>query len=137
MQPSKEGERTGMRFPLCAALVVGVLLPLLETLRRGLQHWLIETTTMLEDYVAGALLIAAAVSVLRRSRHGPVLLVLAWAYVTGLMSSSFWDQLETTFRGIDLEPYHTTVLAFKGVLWTTAVVSLILSVRAATAARER
>jgi hypothetical protein len=128
--------RSGMRFPLCAALVVGVLLPALETLRRGPGHWLIETTTMLEDYVAGALLIVAAITVLRRSRHGPVLLVLAWGYVTGLMSSSFWDQLETALRGTDVEPYHGTVLAFKGLLWTTALVSLVLSVRAAMTARE-
>lgn len=126
----------GVRFPLCAALVVGVLLPVLETLRRGLQHWLVETTTMLEDYVAGALLIVAAISVVRQTRHGPVLLVVAWAYVTGLMSTSFWDQLEATLRGIELEPHNTTVLAFKGLLWTTAVVSLVLSVRATMAAKE-
>ena len=46
-----------MRFEITAAIVMGVLLPILETARRGISHWTINFTTMFEDYVAGTLLL--------------------------------------------------------------------------------
>ena len=42
-----------MRYEISAAFAVGVLLPLLETIRRGFGHWAVHTTTMLEDYLGG------------------------------------------------------------------------------------
>ena len=44
----------------------GVLLPVLETIRRGFGHWAVHTTTMLEDYLAGGLLIVAGLAAARR-----------------------------------------------------------------------
>ena len=46
-----------MRFETISAFAIGILLPLLETGRRGIGHWSINFTTMFEDYVAGALLL--------------------------------------------------------------------------------
>jgi hypothetical protein len=49
-----------MRFEVIAAFVIGVLLPVLETCRRGIGYWRVDFTTMFEDYVAGALLLIGA-----------------------------------------------------------------------------
>ena len=49
-----------MRFQVRSAIAIGLLLPVLETVRRGMGHWAIEFTTMFEDYLAGALLLVAA-----------------------------------------------------------------------------
>ena len=121
-----------MRFEVAAAFVVGILLPLLETARRGISHWAVEFTTMFEDYVAGALLLVGAWAAYRERHWGSVFLVLAWAYFTGLMSSSFWWQLEDTFRQTATEPNNPLVLVVKFLLWTTCVVSLVFALRRAT-----
>ena len=121
-----------MRFEVAAAFVVGILLPLLETARRGIGHWAVEFTTMFEDYVAGALLLVGAWATYRERSCGSIFLVLAWAYFTGLMSTSFWWQLEDTFRQTASEPNHMLVLVVKFLLWSTCVVSLVLAFRRAT-----
>ena len=121
-----------MRFEVAAAFVVGILLPILETARRGISHWAVEFTTMFEDYVAGALLLIGAWAAYRQRSWGPVFLVLAWGYFTGLMSSSFWWQLEDTIRHTATEPNNLLVLVVKLLLWTTCVVSLVVAVRRAT-----
>jgi hypothetical protein len=120
------------RFEVTAALVVGVLLPFLETIRRGPAHWKVDAATMLEDYVGGALLLASGWLSLRSSPRAPLLLLTAWAAVTAMMSISFWDQLESTIRGVDLEAHHEVVLVFKFLLWSTSLASLLLSFRAAS-----
>lgn len=117
------------RFESVAALVIGVLLPALETYRRGLGYWGLEFTTMFEDYLAGALLLAAAWASLRRHAAGFALLLLAWAWVTGMMTVSFVDQVEVTLRGVDLEPMNTDVLIVKGLLLATSAAALIKSYR--------
>ncbi|HEX2122002.1 MAG TPA: hypothetical protein VHL59_10210 [Thermoanaerobaculia bacterium] len=112
---------------MAAALTVGILLPLLETLRRGMDEWSVDFTTMFEDYVAGALLLTATWAALRGRRWGAPFLLLAWGYVTGLMSSSFWYQLEETIRGTVTEP--PVVLTVKMLLWGTCVMALLSSFR--------
>lgn len=121
-----------MRFEVSAAFVIGILLPLLETVRRGIGHWSVEFTTMFEDYVAGALLLIGAWAAQRARSWGAIFLVLAWAYVAGLMGSSFWSQLEETLRQTASEPHNPLVVIVKFLLWGTCVVSLILSFRRAT-----
>ena len=118
-----------MRFEVAAGFVVGLLLPVLETARRGVSHWAVEFTTMFEDYVAGVLLLIGAWASHRARPWGSTFLLLAWAYFTGLMSTSFWWQLEETFRHTVSEPNSLTVLIVKCLLWTTCVVSLVLSFR--------
>jgi hypothetical protein len=114
-----------MRFDVTAAFAIGILLPVLETLRRGMGQWASDFTTMFEDYVAGALLLTGAWAV-RRGRHwGALFLVVAWSYVTGMMSSSFWYQLEETVRGTVAEPH--VVLVIKFLLWGTCVLALLFS----------
>jgi hypothetical protein len=116
-----------MRFEVTAAIAIGILLPALETLRRGMGEWTVDFTTMFEDYVAGALLLSGAWAVHRNRRWGALFLVVAWSYVTGMMSSSFWYQLEETVRGTVTEPQ--VVLVIKFLLWATCVLALVSSYR--------
>ena len=116
-----------MKFEVAAAFAIGVLLPALETLRRGIDEWAIDFTTMFEDYVAGALLFAGAWAAHQRRHWGALFLLVAWSYVTGMMSSSFWYQLEETVRGTVSEPLE--VLIVKTLLWGTCVLALIASFR--------
>jgi hypothetical protein len=120
-----------VRFETVSALVIGILLPLLETHRRGIGHWAINFTTMFEDYVAGALLLIAGWASYRRHRWGILLLVVAWAYLSGMMGGSFWYQLEDTLRGNVAEQNNSLVVIVKFLLWSIAVISLILSFRSA------
>lgn len=124
-----------MRFEIVAAFTIGVLLPLLETARRGISHWTINFTTMFEDYVAGALLLIGGWAAYRSRPWGPVFLVLAWAAFSGLMTSSFVGQLEETLRQTASEPHNLLVVIVKFLLWSVCVVSLVLSFRTATLRR--
>ena len=104
---------------------MGLLLPVLETYRRGLGEWRVGFTTMFEDYLAGGLLLAGAWAASRQRSLGPRLLLVAWAWVTGMMTISFIDQVEVTLRGVDLEPRNTDVLIVKALLLIVSAVSLM------------
>lgn len=125
-----------MRFEVIAALVIGILLPLLETGRRGISYWSVDFTTMFEDYVGGALLLIGGWAAYRSRRWGILFLVLAWAYVTGMMGGSFWSQLEETLRDTSTEPHNLLVVSVKFLLWSTAVLSLVLSFQRASHERS-
>ncbi len=124
-----------MRFEVIAAFAIGALLPVLETYRRGIGYWGVESTTMFEDYVAGALLLVGGWASYRARPWGGVFLVLAWGYVAGLMGSSFWSQLEETLRGTASEPDNLMVVVVKSLLWGISVVSAVLSLKSALRAR--
>jgi len=124
-----------MRFEVVTAFAMGILLPLLETGRRGISYWAVNFSTMFEDYVAGALLLVGAWATYRTRRWGPLFLLLAWAYVTGMMGGSFWYQLEDTIRGNATEPNNLLVVTVKFLLWATSVASLLFSFRRASHAR--
>jgi len=121
-----------MRFEVVTAFAMGIVLPLLETGRRGISYWAVNFSTMFEDYVAGALLLVGAWATYRTRRWGPLFLLLAWAYVTGMMGGSFWYQLEDTIRGNASEPNNLLVVIVKFLLWATCVVSLLFSFRNAS-----
>jgi hypothetical protein len=124
-------EEVIVRFEVVTAFAIGVLLPVLETIRRGVGYWGVEFTTMFEDYVAGALLLIGGWAAYRARRWAGLFLVLAWAYVAGLMGSSFWSQLEETLRQVASEPDNLIVVTVKFLLWGTSVASLVVSFRRA------
>lgn len=118
-----------MRFEIVAAFVIGVLLPVLETGRRGISTWTVNFTTMFEDYLAGALLLVGGWAAYRSKSWGAAFLVLAWAYFSGQLTSSFMGQLEETLRQTASEPGNLLVLVVKFLLWSVCVTSLVLSFR--------
>lgn len=124
-----------MRFEIIAAFVIGVLLPVLETARRGIGHWAINFTTMFEDYLGGTLLLIGAWAAYRAKRWGAMFLALAWGSISGLMTTSFIAQVEATVRGTATEPHNLVVVLVKFLLWTICVVSVVLSFRSALRTR--
>ena len=120
-----------MRFEIIAAFVIGVLLPVLETARRGVSHWTVNFTTMFEDYLAGAVLLIGAWAAYRAKSWGAVFLVLAWAWYSGLITSSFLTQVEETIRQTATEPNNLLVIVVKFLLWGVTIVSLVLSFKRA------
>lgn len=125
-----------MRFEVIAAFVIGALLPVLETARRGISHWTVNFTTMFEDYVAGVLLLIGGWAAYSGKRWGAIFLVLAWASFSGLMTSSFLGQLEETLRQAASEPNNLMVVVVKFLLWVVCVVSLVFSFRTAIQTRS-
>ena len=119
-----------MRFEIGAAFAIGILLPVLETYRRGVGYWRVETTTMLEDYLAGVVLIFAGWAATRRTRFGATILLVAWAGVTAVMTLSLISQIEDTIRAVELEPHNPVVLCAKTMLWLVCATSLVMSFRA-------
>jgi hypothetical protein len=120
-----------VRYEVVAAYVMGVGLPLLETLRRRTNF---ETISgYVDDYIAGALLLYAAHAVTRGRRSGPVLLVVAWAVLCGGLYGSFFWQLESgASHDVGGLP-NGTVVAIKGVLYALSLAGLVLSARSAIA----
>src|SRR5687768_4832576 len=118
-----------MRFEIVAAFVIGALLPVLETVRRGISHWSIEFTTMFEDYAGGALLLVGGWAAYHEESWGRVFMVLAWGSICGLMTSSFVGQVEETLRQTASEPHNLVVVVVKFLLWTVSITSLVLAFR--------
>jgi hypothetical protein len=120
-----------MRFEHAAAYGMGVVLPLLEALRRKTNFETIAGYA--DDFIAGALLLWAASAVSRGKRSGPVLLVLAWATLSGGLYGSFFGQLEriaeTDVGGLP----GATVVAIKGVLYAISLTATVLAARTAIA----
>ncbi len=118
-----------MRFEIRAALAIGALLPVLETYRRGIGHWRVEFTTMFEDYLAGALLLVAAWGALRRHPRAREGLVIAWTWVTGMMTTSLVSQIEDTVREGSPEPDNALVIAVKTALFAISAWALVATLR--------
>jgi hypothetical protein len=122
-----------MRFEHAAAYGMGVGLPLLEALRRKTNFDPIHS--YVDDFIAGALLLWAARAVSRGKANGPVLLVMAWAVLSGGLYGSFFWQLEEIAK-VDVGGLPgATVVAIKGVLYAITLAGLVLAVRSANAAR--
>jgi len=122
-----------MRFEVIAAFVIGLLLPVLETCRRGFAMWTINFTTMFTDYFAGALLLIGAWATYTGRRWGGLVLIVAWAWVTGMMSDSLLYQVEETLRNTATEPHNLLVVIVKFLLWGTSLMGLVLSFKSALA----
>lgn len=82
---------------------------------------------MFTDYLAGALLLIGAWATYRAKPWGGLFLVIAWAWVTGMMTGSFLDQLEGTSRNTIAEPHNFLVVVVKFLLLSVSILSLALS----------
>ena len=51
-----------MKGVVLLGYLLGIALPVLETNRRGFGHWLVNATTMVDDYIMGAVLLTACLS---------------------------------------------------------------------------
>lgn len=107
-----------------------------ETNRRGLEYFNINATTMLEDYLCGALLLLAAVLCTIGHKLSEKMMVAAWGYATGGMFVPFFAHLEASLRGVTFRSDHphteTEVVILKGIIWLICLSCLIISLRSTT-----
>ena len=111
---------------------MGLFFIAIETLRRGISYFSINATTMIEDYLCGALLLTSAYLWFRSHALAPVMMVVAWAYATGGLLVPFLAHLEASIRGVTFRPDHphdeVGIIMLKGVIWLLCLVCLIISV---------
>jgi len=62
--------------------------------------------------------------------------LIAWAWVTGMMTISLVDQIEVTIHGVDLEPRNADVLVVKFLLFVVSAAALLQSFRHDTQPRN-
>ena len=84
---------------------------------------------MFEDYLAGALLLVAAWAAARGKRWARDGLVVAWAWVTGMMTISLVSQLEDTLREGNPEPDNAIVIVVKSALLAVSGWALVSTLR--------
>lgn len=111
------------RFEVILAVLLGLLLPILETVRRGWDHWSVNFTTMFEDYAAGVALLGAAFGAWRGTRWASTWMIVVWSGVSFMLVISTVSQVERNWRG-DLEPHGAVVLAVKGLLLLASAFAL-------------
>ena len=119
-----------MKVVVLFGYLLGVALPVLETVRRGFAHWWVNATTMADDYIMGFVLLAACVSWSLNKKNAKLLLVIAWAYVLGVMNAAFWGHFEGHLRGVviaDNDPAEVGAIVGKGVIWLIALICLVVS----------
>jgi hypothetical protein len=118
-----------VRFNVAAAIAIGILLPTLETIRRGFGYWFANFTTMFEDYLGGVALVVCALGALRGARWAPLSMLVVWSGVAAMMLISTVSQIEWHFWGVDPEPRSGVVLCAKLLLLAVSIVALSQSIR--------
>jgi hypothetical protein len=82
-----------IRFSRYLAIILGIITPLLETIRRW-STWQENPAAFFDDYILGGLLLYGAWRVGRDARAGQKFLAAAWGFSFGMIYSSFFWQLE-------------------------------------------
>ena len=119
-----------IQFSRWLAILGGILIPLLETIRRW-STWQQSPAALFDDYLLGAFLLFGAWRVGRDTRDGQRFLAAAWGFACGLGYYSFFGQLDDVRQGQqDPAPISAgSVLLIKGVAWTLAIIALAASLR--------
>jgi hypothetical protein len=112
------------------AMIFGVLLPVVETIRRWRQldefrYW----PSWLDDVLLGALLLYAAWRVSVNRQTGGRFLVAAWGVACGMAFPSFFNQLMSLDRPDPAPIPSVWVAAIKGVGFALAIAALVGSLR--------
>ena len=102
-----------------------------ETARRGIGYFSVNATTMIEDYLCGLLLLAAALVWRSGAVWGPTLMASAWAYATGGMFVPFAAHFEAWLRQETFRPDHPhedlNSVILKGVIWAICLICFLVS----------
>ena len=117
-------------FSRYLAIVLGVLTPLAETIRRW-STWRENPPALFDDYILGAFLVYGAWRVGKDARSGQRVLAAAWAFMCGMAYSSFFGQLHQISLGEqDPAPISSTwVAVIKGIGLALGVMALVVSLR--------
>ena len=118
-------------FSRYLAVVLGVLTPVAETIRRW-STWRAEPAALFDDYILGAFLLYGAWRVAQDARTGQRFLAAGFAFMCGMAYYSFFGQLQNLRMSVaDPAPISSTwVAVIKGFGLALAVVGLLLSLKA-------
>jgi hypothetical protein len=120
-----------MWFSRTLAVVLGILVPVAETMRRW-NTWREAPLALFDDYILAALVLYGAWLVGRDFRRGQCFLPAAWGIACGVGYASFFGQLERVRRGEpDPAPIPSAwVAVIKGVLFVLSILALTATLRA-------
>ena len=129
-----------MRVIFHASYLMGALLILGETFRRGLAYWEVHATTIIEDYISGVFLIIAAVLWAKKSPRARLVMAAAWAHMIGMMMGTSFSHLEAYLRGatrISDQPFDDVgSVIMKLLLWLAAVIGLAVTLASSDATQK-
>jgi hypothetical protein len=119
-----------LTFSRMLAVVIGVLAPLGDTIRRW-STWREYPPALIDDYLIGALLLWGAWSAREGVPNGRVRLAGAWGFTCGLAYYSFFEQIRRNAAG-EIDPASvppTWIAIIKGVGLALAVLALVVTLR--------
>ena len=119
-----------IEFSRRLAIVLGILTPLAETIRRW--HQLNQLKVLpfwLDDYLIGALLLYGAWRTGKDFRNGRRFLAAAWGFTCGMVYPSFFTQL-TLLNEPDPSGFPSSLVAvIKGVGFALAITALVVTLK--------
>lgn len=117
-------------FSRYLAIVLGILTPLGETIRRW-STWRDNPAAFFDDYILGAFLLYGAWRVGKDPRSGQRFLAAAWAFMCAMAYISFFSQIHGIRSGAtDPAPIPSTwVAVIKGVGLALGVLALVVSLK--------
>ena len=119
-----------LEFSRNLAICLGIITPLLETIRRW-STWQETPAAFFDDFIIGGLLLFGAWRVMKDARSGQKFLTAAWGFMCGMAYASFFAQLEDMQAGtIDPAPVSSaTVALIKGIGFALAILGLVTSLK--------
>jgi hypothetical protein len=113
------------------AILAGVVVPLVETLRRWRQLGDVRVWPFwLDDWAIGLLLLYGAWRTRKDVGDGRPALAAAWGFACGMAYMSFFSQLAELDRADPSGVAATTVVAVKGVAFALAIAALVATLAA-------
>jgi hypothetical protein len=119
------------------AIVIGILTPIAETVRRWNQLGHLSVWPVwLDDFVLGVFLLYGAWRTTKDVRTGRPFLAAAWAFTCGMAYASFISQLQNLNQPDPAQISSGLVATIKGVGLVLAILALIVSLRTPAEARS-
>lgn len=120
-----------MKFSRTLAVILGVLVPIAETVRRW-NTWRQAPMSLFDDYILAAFMLYGAWFAGRDFRRGQRFLTAAWGIVCGVGYGSVMGQVHRLQTGEpDPAPISAmSVLVIKAVLFALSIAALIATLRA-------
>lgn len=125
-------ENKPLKTSIRMATIMGVFLPLAETVRRSNQIFdLTRFLSWFDDYILGAVLLIAVYLVKKKINNSISFLIAAWGFVSGALFLSFLGQFEY-YRTNTSDPgvFSTSFVAIaKGLILVYMLIGLYMSIK--------